>query len=65
VRQPAQPLLIGIPGPSLGAGFRELIKRIQPGGFILFARNLGNPDQVYELMSQLNSLCESPPLVDD
>jgi beta-N-acetylhexosaminidase len=63
VRQPAQPLLIGIPGPSLGAGFRELIKRIQPGGFILFARNLGNPDQVYELMSQLNSLCESPPLL--
>lgn len=58
----AQPLLIGVPGPTLTTGFREMIRGIQPGGFILFARNLADPEQVYELLSDLNSLCTSPPL---
>lgn len=54
---------MGVPGPELTEGLRSLIERVQPGGFILFGRNLATPQQVYELCRELASLCEEPPIL--
>lgn len=58
-----QPLVIGIPSTQLSPGERELIKSVQPGGFILFARNLRSPEQVFELIADLNELCDIQPII--
>ncbi|MEO0452864.1 MAG: glycoside hydrolase family 3 N-terminal domain-containing protein [Verrucomicrobiota bacterium] len=58
-----QCLIIGVPGPDLSGGFRDLVERLQPGGFILFARNLAHPEQVFSLVSELNALCDIPPIM--
>ncbi len=54
---------MGVPGPELTEGLVGLIKEIQPGGFILFARNLASPEQTYRLVSELYSLCNIPPVI--
>lgn len=45
--------LCGLPGPRLDRGTRELISRYEPGGFILFSRNVEDPVQVAELCREL------------
>lgn len=54
---------MGVPGPRLTDGLRKMIREVQPGGFILFARNLESPEQTFELVAELNQLCEIPPVV--
>ncbi len=44
-----QLLMVGIPGPRLDEVGRGLIRDLQVGGIILFARNLESPEQVWEL----------------
>lgn len=44
-----QLLMVGLPGPSLDAVARELVRDLQVGGVILFARNIQEPGQVWEL----------------
>ncbi|MCB9797411.1 MAG: beta-N-acetylhexosaminidase [Alphaproteobacteria bacterium] len=51
-----QRLVVGLPGPSVDADTRALIKLIQPAGFILFSRNVEEPAQVLELNRELASL---------
>ncbi|MDD5260870.1 MAG: glycoside hydrolase family 3 N-terminal domain-containing protein [Methylacidiphilales bacterium] len=58
-----QPIIMGVPGPQLTDGLRSLIRKVQPGGFILFARNLESPRQVFDLIHEFNELCQSPPIV--
>jgi beta-N-acetylhexosaminidase len=58
-----QLLTMGLPGPELDAEARDFIRRAQPGGFILFARNLESPSQVRALCDQLRSLCDVPPIL--
>lgn len=58
-----QPIVMGVPGPVLTDGLRDLIRRIQPGGFILFGRNLASPEQVFRLISEFYELCEQTPIV--
>lgn len=58
-----QPIIMGIPGAELTDSLREFIKRIQPGGFILFNRNLTTPEQIFKLVQELYQLCEIPPVV--
>jgi beta-N-acetylhexosaminidase len=58
-----QPIVMGVPGPELTDGLRSLIRRVQPGGFILFGRNLATPRQVFELCRELAELCEVPPIL--
>ena len=60
---PGLPIIMGVPGPRLTDGLRALIRKVQPGGFILFARNLESPQQVFDLIRELNELCETPPVV--
>lgn len=58
-----QPIVMGVPGPELTDGLRALIRRVQPGGFILFGRNLATPRQVFDLCLELNALCATPPVI--
>jgi beta-N-acetylhexosaminidase len=55
-----QVLLMGSPGPELNDGLRELVKRLQPGGFIFFHRNLAGPEQTLGLVRELAGLCREP-----
>lgn len=58
-----QPIIMGLPGPGLTDGLRELIRQVQPGGFILFARNLQGAAQVFELITELRGLCRREPVI--
>ncbi|MDX6766181.1 MAG: glycoside hydrolase family 3 N-terminal domain-containing protein [Candidatus Methylacidiphilales bacterium] len=58
-----QPIVMGVPGPELTDGLRDLIRRVQPGGFILFGRNLASAEQVYRLISEFYELCHQTPIV--
>lgn len=46
-------ILGGIAGTSLTAGERDFFRAANPWGFILFARNVDNPDQLRRLTSDL------------
>jgi beta-N-acetylhexosaminidase len=58
-----QLIIMGLPGPELTDGLRGFIKRVQPGGFILFTRNLETPEQTFMLVRELHELCETRPIV--
>jgi beta-N-acetylhexosaminidase len=45
--------MVGLPGPRLDAVARELVRELQVGGIIFFARNLEGPEQVWELTRDL------------
>jgi beta-N-acetylhexosaminidase len=48
-----QLLMVGIPGPRLDNVARELVRDLNVGGVILFARNIETPEQVWELTRDL------------
>jgi beta-N-acetylhexosaminidase len=52
----AQVLMLGLPGPRLDAVARELVTDLKVGGVILFARNIEEPRQVWELCRSLQEL---------
>lgn len=60
---PGQLIIMGIPGPELTDSLRGFISRIQPGGFILFKRNLASPEQIFHLIAELRSLCHQNPVI--
>ncbi|MBC2600861.1 glycoside hydrolase family 3 protein [Puniceicoccus vermicola] len=60
---PGQLLLVGIPGPELDPETANLYRKIQPGGFILFNRNLESPHQVRKLIDNLRDLSEIEPII--
>ena len=45
--------MVGIPGAGVDREARELVRELQVGGVILFARNLEDPEQVWELTRDL------------
>ncbi len=47
-------LVIGVPGPELDPGFRRAVEELQPGGFILFGRNIKSPEQLRRLTDDLS-----------
>ena len=51
-----QLLLIGVQDLKLGAAEAKLLRRVQPGGFILFGRNIKTPGQLRKLIDDLRSL---------
>ncbi|MBA2341673.1 MAG: hypothetical protein H0V88_14895 [Pyrinomonadaceae bacterium] len=54
LRQKAgQLLFIGLPGTKLDRHTRELLYEVQPGGVILFGRNIESPAQVANLTTQI------------
>ena len=46
-------LFIGLPGRQLERRTRELLEEVQPGGVVLFGRNIESPDQVALLTAQI------------
>src|SRR5438128_344217 len=58
-----QLILTGVPGTRLDAAAEKLFRRIQPGGFILFARNIENAPQLRKLIDDLRSLSEVEPII--
>ena len=45
--------MVGIPGPRVDEAARELVRDLNVGGVILFARNIESPEQVWELTRDL------------
>ena len=60
---PGQLLLVGIPGPVLDAETAALLRRVQPGGFILFGRNIQSPEQLRRLIDDLRDLSAVEPVI--
>src|SRR6201995_4085240 len=52
--------ITGIAGLELSAAEREFIRAERPWGFILFKRNIDNPDQVARLVRELRSIATNP-----
>lgn len=62
-QSPGQLLLVGVPGPELDAATAEILRRVQPGGFILFTRNITGPTQLRKLIDDLRGLSAVEPIV--
>ena len=58
-----QLLLIGIPGPELDSETAKTFREIQPGGFILFGRNIASPAQLRKLVDDLRDLSKVEPII--
>jgi len=58
-----QLLLTGVPGPVLDPQSAALYRDIQPGGFILFGRNIKSPTQLRKLLDDLRGLSEIEPII--
>ena len=58
-----QLILMGIPGTELDSDTASLIKSIQPGGFIIFGRNIESPDQLRKLTDDLRSISITEPFI--
>ena len=61
-QQIGQFLFIGLPGTELDAETRDLITRVQPGGVIIFGRNVAGPEQLRRLLDGVRELVSTPPL---
>ena len=58
-----QLILTGVPGPQLDAETEKLFRRVQPGGFILFARNIESAAQLRKLIDDLRGLSKIEPII--
>ncbi len=61
-QQIGQFLFIGLPGTELDADTRALIEEVQPGGIIIFGRNVAGPEQLRALLDSVRELVPTPPL---
>ena len=52
-QNPGQLLLVGVPGAELDSDSARLFRQLQPGGFILFGRNIKTPQQLRKLIDDL------------
>lgn len=58
-----QLLLVGVPGKTLDAETAAILRKVQPGGFILFGRNIGSPEQLRKLIDDLRDLSRVEPVI--
>src|ERR1700737_964732 len=58
-----QLILTGVPSKELDAETTELFRRVQPGGFILFGRNIESAVQLRKLIDHLRDLSEIEPII--
>ena len=54
-------LLTGVPGLELDSETAARLKKLQPGGFILFGRNIKTPEQLRKLCDDLRDISEVEP----
>jgi beta-N-acetylhexosaminidase len=62
-QQIGQFFYIGLPGTELDEETRSLIKEVQPGGIIIFGRNVATPRQLRGLLDGIRELLPVSPLV--
>ncbi len=55
--------MTGVPGPELDAETAATFRRIQPGAFILFGRNIKTPAQLRKLIDDLREVSEVEPII--
>jgi len=58
-----QLILTGVPGTELDRETADLFRRIQPGGFILFARNIKSAAQLRKLIDELRAISRVEPII--
>jgi beta-N-acetylhexosaminidase len=58
-----QLILTGVPGYELDLETAALFRRVQPGGFILFGRNIQSATQLRELIDDLRDVSEVEPII--
>ncbi len=58
-----QLLLTGVPGKEIDAETAALFRRVQPGGFILFGRNIESAVQLRKLIDDLRDLSAIEPII--
>ncbi len=58
-----QLLLVGVPGPELDGRTAQLFRSLQPGGYILFGRNIRTPHQLRQLTDDLRDLSVREPII--
>jgi beta-N-acetylhexosaminidase len=62
-KQVGQFFYIGLQGTELDADTRALIEEVQPGGIIIFGRNVAGPEQLRKLLDDIRELLPTKPLV--
>ncbi|HKP46539.1 MAG TPA: glycoside hydrolase family 3 N-terminal domain-containing protein [Pyrinomonadaceae bacterium] len=62
-QQIGQLFYIGLPGLEVDEATRALIQEIQPGGVIIFGRNVAEPKQLRDLLDAVRELLPVPPLL--
>ena len=55
-----QLLIVGFDGTAVTPRLRSLLTRLQPAGVILFARNISNPAQTWQLLSDCRQCVKAP-----
>ncbi len=60
-KHPGQLLILGFDGTEMSPRLASLLKRVQPAGVILFARNIQTPDQTWRLLKECQR-CVGKPL---
>ncbi len=60
---PGQLLLVGVPGTELDAETAAQIRDVQPGGFILFGRNISTAPKLRKLIDDLRDLSQVEPVI--
>src|SRR5215467_4816917 len=58
-----QLILCGVPGKELDAASAKMFRKVQPGGFILFGRNIESAPQLRKLIDDLRDLGEVEPII--
>ena len=58
-----QLILTGVPGLELDSETAALFRRVQPGGFILFGRNIQSARQLRKLIDDLRDLSDIEPII--
>jgi beta-N-acetylhexosaminidase len=62
-QQIGQFLFIGLPGTELDQETRDLVSEVQPGGVIIFGRNVAGPEQLRTLLDGVRELVATPLLI--
>jgi beta-N-acetylhexosaminidase len=60
LRQVGQLLILGFDGLELDGHLRATLAALQPGGVILFARNIESPSQTWKLLRDAQATCPEP-----
>src|SRR5881409_4101971 len=58
-----QLIMTGVPGKELDRATARLFRRVQPGAFILFGRNIESAPQLRKLIDDLRDLSEVEPII--